>query len=118
MSGIRAIIEGSIKDYEAFAELAKRACAFVEENERGILVYECFADQASGRFLWQETYRDDEAFLTHVRNMTETGIMGEAMAVADFDRTTILDPVTDPQAREVLEQMGAVQLNGLARVVR
>lgn len=118
MSEIRAIIEGTAKDYDAFTDIAKRACAFVEENEPGILSYECFTDETSGRFLWKETYQDAAAFLTHGQHMSETGIMDEVTQVVDFDRVTILDPVPDAQARGVLAQMGAIWMQETAQVQR
>lgn len=112
------IVEGTAKDYEGFAALAERACAFVDEHEPGMLTYECYADETTRKFAWMETYADAEAFLTHTGNMTEIGVMDEAATVVDFDRVTVLGRVTDPQVNAVIEQFGAATLPKLSGVTR
>lgn len=118
MAVIRQLVEGSARDFEEFTDLARRVCALVEEELPGTLHYECFADPATGRFLWDESYRDAQAYLEHLEKLTEAGVMEKVAELVDFDRVTVLTPVEDPQVRAVMEQFGAVELSPLARVER
>lgn len=118
MSQVRIILQATISDYASCMTTAKKACAFVEENEPGTLVYECFADELSGRLLWHETYADADAFITHMENMNETGILGDMMAASTPDQVTSLNPSEDPRVVQTLEQFGSLQLCDVGGVVR
>lgn len=118
MSQVRVILQGTVSDYTSCMTAVKKACAFVEENEPGTLVYECFADEVSGRLLWHETYADADAFITHMQNMNETGIIGEMMAAVTPDQVTSLIPSEDPRVVQALEQFGILPLRGVGGFVR
>lgn len=118
MSTVRLMMQGTTNDYEAFSEFAKRAATYVEEHEPGAIAYECFADENDGRVVWHEMYENADAFLTHVQNMTQTGMLDETMNLVDIERLTVLTRITDPRVREVATQFGAEQLHGLAGFTR
>jgi quinol monooxygenase YgiN len=118
VSTVRLISQGTTNDHQALSEFVDRGCAYVRTNEPGALAYECFADEASGRVLWHETYEDVDAFLLHVQNLMETGMLEDLMKVYDIERISVLSRVTDPRMKEVVQQFGAVELHGLGGVVR
>ncbi len=118
MSKVRLIVQGSVTNYEGYTEAVKRACAYVEENEPGTLVYECFADEERGRTVWHEIYADADALLTHYQNMMETGLAEQAMQAFQPEQVTVLTRITDPRVEDLVQQFGAVKLHGLAGVVR
>lgn len=118
MSIIRVVVRGVTSDYNAFADIARHACAFVEDNESGALAYECFASQDTGQILWHEMYADADAFLAHVDNFVTSGIMEETMRIVNMDPPTIVTRIRDPRVRETAAQFGATELGGLAGYVR
>lgn len=118
MSKVRIIIQGPVADYEAFTDFAKRACAFVEQNEPQALAYEYFASEEGGRAILHEMYADSDAFVTHFGNLTETGLLDELLQVFSPEQVTLLDRVTDPRVKEIAQQFGATELSGVAGVVR
>ncbi len=118
MGNVRAIVRGTAKDYEAFVDIAKRACSLVEANEPGTLRYECFVDEENATFIWYEVYEDSAAFLQHNQNLSEAGVMEEVGELVDFEGMTILGDVTDPELREALDQFGAQILKRKVGVVR
>ncbi len=118
MATVRVISQGTTNDYEALANLVKRGCAYVEENEPDALVYECFADETSGRVVWHEMYSDEDHFVTHVHNLTSSGMLDELMQVYEIERITFLTRITDPRVQEVAQQFGAATLHGIGGLVR
>lgn len=118
MSAVRMISQGATKDHEAFSEVVKRACVFVEEHEPGTVAYECFADEVSGRVLWDELFADADAFVTHIHNLSETGTLEELLGVYEIEQITVLTPIVDGRVKEIAEQFGAVELHRLGSVVR
>jgi quinol monooxygenase YgiN len=118
MSTVRVVVRATTSNYDTFTEIAKRACAFVDEHEPGALAYECFANETNGNILWHEMYADEDAFLAHAKNFTTNGIIEDTMRVVEMGRPTILTRITDPRVREVATQFGATELHGLAGIVR
>lgn len=118
MSKVRTILQGPVSDHEAFMTSVKKALAFVEENEPGTVVYECFADESSGRALWHEMFTDEDAWVTHITNMTETGILPEMLEVLTPDQVTVVTSSQDPRVLEIAQQFGAVRLHGVGGFVR
>lgn len=118
MSKVRVVIQGTATGYEAFANVAKRMRAHVEENEPGALAYECFADETTGQVLWHELYEDADAFLAHFQGMSDNGLMDEMLRTFTIEKVTSLARVTDERVSGLLEQFGGVQLHGLTGLVR
>lgn len=118
MSKVRTILQGPVSDYAAFMTSVKKACTFVEENEPGTLVYECFADELSGRALWHEVFADVDALLTHADNMNQTGILGEMLTVLTPDQVMVLSGSEDPRVQQFAEQFNALKLSGVGGFVR
>lgn len=96
MSVIRQLVADSTKDVERFNELAERVYALAEDRLPGTLHYECFAHATTGRFLWEETYRDPAADLEHLTTLTDSGLMDEVSQLVDLDGVTVLTPIDVP----------------------
>jgi quinol monooxygenase YgiN len=118
MSASRSIAEWTTDKYEAAVDLARRMTDYIKANEPDTLIFEWFGDQESGRVLWYQEYRDDEAFLTHVQNMADQGFREETLQVLALDRVVLLTPPNHPTVKEMAQQPGFVKLQGIARVVR
>lgn len=118
MSTVRMLSQGSTNDYEAFSDVVKRACLFVEDHEPGTRAYECFADEASGRVVWHEMFDDADAFVAHVQNLSDSGLLEDLMRVYEIERITALTRISDPRVKEIAQQFGAVELHGVGGVVR
>ena len=118
MSTVRMTIEGTVTDYEGFTSFAKHMCEFVEANEPDVLAYEWFADQEAGRAAVHEMYASEDAFLAHFQRASEAGDLDEFMRVLDIDRVTTMNRIQDQRVRDIAEQFGAIELHGVAGVVR
>lgn len=79
---------------------------------------EWFGDEKTGRVLWYQEYRDDEAFLTHAQNLAEQDFREEIFQVLALDRVVLLTPANHPTVKEMARQPGFVKLQDIARVVR
>ncbi|MBW3605828.1 MAG: hypothetical protein KY460_13175 [Actinobacteria bacterium] len=75
-------------------------------------------DEATGKIVWYRVYTNDEAFLQHAQNMNEAGFANEARQLLTQDRLLLLTPLTLPQTKEMARQVGAEELESIARVVR
>lgn len=102
---VRYAILGSVKDADAYQDLAQRACTQASAEEPGTLVYNWFLGD-DGVGINEELFESTEAFLTHVGNMTESGLMDEFMQLVDIQAVRVLGPVDDA-AREALAGFGA-----------
>ncbi len=118
MGTVRFTIEGPVKDYEGFSTFAKSLCEHIEAEEPGVLAYEIFADASARRVMLHELYADEEAFLTHVAHMNDTGRLAEMLTLMDFERITILNRITDERVRRIFADFNAVELHGMAGVAR
>lgn len=118
MARVCAILQGTTTDYPAFVRNAERACASVTADEPGALVYECFADESTGAFVWHEVYADSDALLTHIANATEKGIADEFLQLVDLDGITVLGEVDSPELQQVLDTFNAARLAPVAAVER
>lgn len=118
MSVSRSIAEWTTNKYEAAVDLARRMTDYIKANEPDTLIFEWFGDEKTGRVLWYQEYRDDEAFLTHVQNMAEQGFRDETLQVLALDRVVLLTPAKHPTVKEMAQQPGFVKLQGIAGVVR
>lgn len=114
----RTILEWTTDDYDTVVALAHRMSEYIEANEPDTLSFEWFGDEASGKVVWYQMYTDDEAFLTHAQNMAEVGLRDELQKVLSFERLMILTPITHPQVRDMAQQLGALQLDQIAGIVR
>lgn len=105
MSQIVIINGGTAKDIEGFRALADQAITVVEAELPGTVLYECYVDPESSRFVWHESYADSDAVLAHAQRLIADGFPQQLPQVADFDFALALgDP--SPEARELLGQMG------------
>jgi quinol monooxygenase YgiN len=118
MSASRSIAEWTTDKYEAAVDLARRMTDYIKANEPDTLIFEWFGNEETGRVLWYQEYRDDEAFLTHVQNMADQGFREETLQVLALDRVVLLTPANHPTVKEMAQQPGFVKLQGIARVVR
>lgn len=118
MSISRSIAEWTTDNYEAAVDLAQRMTDYIKANEPDTLIFEWFGDEESGRVLWYQEYKDEEAFLTHAQNMAEHGFREETFQVLALDRVVLLTPVEHPTVNEMAQQPGFVRLQGIASVVR
>lgn len=118
MSVSRSIAEWTTDKYEAAVDLARRMTDYIKANEPDTLIFEWFGNEETGRVLWYQEYRDDEAFLTHVQNMADQGFREETFQVLALDRVVLLTPPNHPTVKEMAQQPGFVKLQDIARVVR
>lgn len=118
MSVQRSFAEWTTDNYEAAVDLARRMTDYIKANEPDTLIFECFGDEETGRVLWYQEYRDDEAFLAHAQNMAEHGFREEIFQVLALDRVVLLTPPNHPTVKEMAQQPGFVKLQDIARVVR
>lgn len=99
MSVSRSIAEWTSENYEAAVDLARRMTDYIEANEPDTLIFEWFGDEETGRVMWYQEYRDDEAFLAHAQNMAEQGFREETFQVLALDRVVLLTPHNHPRSR-------------------
>lgn len=118
MSVSRSIAEWTTDNYEAAVDLARRMTDYIRANEPDTFIFEWFGDDGTGRVLWYQEYRDDEAFLTHAQNMAEQGFREEIFQVLALDRVVLLTPANHPTVKEMVQQQGFVELQDIAGVVR
>ncbi len=118
MSTVRYIIQGSVKDNEAFNALAKRACSTVEEQEPNTLAYEWFTDEKSGTATIHELFSSPDAFLDHFERAGNTGVLDELMGCMEIQSVTSLNRIEDERVQGVLDNFGAAYQHGLAGVSR
>ncbi len=118
MSKVRIVIQAKVRDYEGFTSLAKQLCERVEAEEPGTLAYEWFADQMAGRATLHEIYADEEAFLEHFEGVSRRGDLEEFLELVEIEQVTVLNRIVDPRVREIAEQFNAMELHGVAGVVR
>lgn len=117
MSQIVIVNGGAVKDVAGFRALADHAIAVVEAELPGTVLYECYVDPESSRFVWHELYADSDAILAHARRLMADGLAQQLPQVADFDFAVALgDP--SPEARELLGQMGFLVLPMHAKASR
>jgi hypothetical protein len=90
----------------------------MEANEPDVLAFEWFGDEAGGRVVWYQVYREEEAFLKHAQLMEEEGFRDEALGLLSLDRIVALTPPIHPQLKSMAQQQGVVQLRDIAGVVR
>jgi quinol monooxygenase YgiN len=104
----RIVISGRVKDgqVDAFADLGRRATAFVKDNEPGTVIYGWFVSD-DGRFVNEDGYTEDAALLTHLGNMGEQGFLDEYVALVDIESAQVLGEAGDA-AREALTAFAAV----------
>lgn len=91
--------------------------AYIEANEPDTLAFEWFGDEATGTIVWYQVYTNDGA-LQHAQTMKEAGFASETQQLLTRDRLLLLTPLTHPQAQEMAKQLGAEELETIARVVR
>ena len=118
MKESRSILEWTTDDYQAVVDLAGRMSDYIEANEPDTLAFEWFGDEATGKVVWYQVDRDDEAFLTHARTMNAAGFADEARRFLTQDRLLLLTPPTHSQTKDVAKQVGAEELESIAGVVR
>lgn len=118
MAGFRIFNDGKIKDYEGFVVLAKRARDFVEANEPDTITWECYANEEAGRGFFEESYTDEESFLTHFQNSIDHGFVDEILEVFELQNIRVPANITDPRVRQIIDQFGGVQLHEVQRMVR
>ncbi len=75
-------------------------------------------DPASGAFIWNQIYADEEAFLRHAENMRSAGFLEEAMGALKSEWAVILQPPTTSQGNRMKEQTGIQQFEEVAAVNR
>ncbi len=114
----RSVLEWTTNDYDAVVDLARRMSDYIEANEPDTLAFEWFGDETTGRVVWYQVYPNDEAFMKHAENMAESGLRDELQKVLSFERLILLTPVTHPQLKDMAKQLGAVELDEVAGVVR
>ena len=88
-------------------------------QEPGTLTYRMFQGD-DGRLTFYDDYESSEALLAHVHNLTQAGLMEVATSAYEFEGPVILG-TPSPEARAVLEQMGAVireHVDGFSRLGR
>ena len=110
MSRVRALSQGVTKDYEAFSRLMKRETNYIEENEPGTLVMECFADETTGRVVVHEIYADADAFIAHVENLMGGDRITELAEVFELKRLTFLTRIDDERVAAIARQFGATEV--------
>lgn len=118
MSQVRVLSQGLTQDYVAFARLMKRETAYIEENEPGTLVMECFADDASGRVVVHEVYADADAFIVHVESLMGGDRITELAEVFELKRLTFLTRIEDERVATIARQFGATEVAGVAGFAR
>ena len=114
----RSVFEWTTNDYAAVVDLAIRMSDYIEANEPDTLAFEWFGDEETGKVVWYQVYKDDEAFLTHAQNMVEAGFRSEAQQLLTYQRALLLTPLTRPQTKEMASELGAEQLEPISGVVR
>ncbi|HEX6299298.1 MAG TPA: hypothetical protein VF148_02390 [Acidimicrobiia bacterium] len=114
----RSIVEWTTDDFPSVVALAERMSDYVEANEPETLAFEWFGNENTGKVVWYQVYANDEAFLTHARNMIEAGFRVEAQQLLTQDRLLLLTPLTHPRTREMARQVGAEQVVPIRGVIR
>lgn len=118
MSVSRSIAEWTTDNYESAVDLARRMTDYIRASEPDTLIFEWFGDEETGRVLWYQEYRDEEAFLTHAQNMAEQGFREEIFQVLALDRVVLLTSANHPTVKEMVQRQGFVELQDIAAVVR
>ena len=118
MGVFRSMVDWTTDNYEGVVDLARRMSGYMEANEPDVLAFEWFGDEASGRVVWYQVYRDEEAFLKHAQLMEEEGFRDEALGLLSLDRIVALTPISHPQVKIMAQQQGVVELRDIAGVVR
>ncbi len=85
----------------------------VQQNEPGTLFYRCFADEATGKVSFVDTYASSEAFLTHLSRPTVEKAIGAIMERADVEHCTVFGTV-DANAKAALDKFQAEYLPEVA----
>lgn len=118
MAEVRVIAELTAKDSEAAANFVQRVSTFVETNLPDTLAWESFTDEATGRWIWYEVFKDEQALAAYERVVNQEGMREDAGKIFEFDRVTLLTPLADPRLKELFEQIGAVEMRGVAGFTR
>lgn len=116
------IAGGTARDLPGFRTLVDEAMAIVEGDLPGTLVYDCYVDEQTARFVFNEAYAneayaDSTAMLKHLERMMAAGIFDRVPELADFDLNVVLGEVSD-EVRERLGEMGFDFHRQLAVMVR
>lgn len=96
--------------------------AIAEGDLPGTLVYDCYVDEQTARFVFNEAYAneayaDSTAMLKHLERMMAAGIFDRVPELADFDLNVVLGEVSD-EVRERLGEIGFDFHRQLAVMVR
>lgn len=118
MEQVRILVEGETRDHEEHALLAKRVQAFVEQYEPHTLVWEVFADPATGQVAWHEVYVSADAYLFHADNMEQQGFFDEFIRQTRLSGVRVLSPITDDRVWKRLRSFHADFLAPVAGVHR
>lgn len=82
--------------------------AFVEANLPDTVAWEAFTDEATGRLVWYEVFKDEQALAGRE----------DAAKLFELERVTLLTPLTDPSLKELFAQTGAVEMRQVAGFTR
>lgn len=94
-----SILELTTTAYPEVVDLATRMSEYIHANEPDALTFEWFGDEVTGEIVWYQVYANDEAFLTHAKNMVDAGFSEEARQLLTQQRLVLLTPLSHPQAK-------------------
>lgn len=118
MAQVRVIAELTANDSEAASQFVERVSDYVETNLPDTLVWEAFTDEASGRWVWYEVFKDEKALAAYERAVSQEGMREDAGKIFNFDRVTLLTPLVDARLKQLFEQIGAIEMGEVAGFAR
>ncbi|MEN8042071.1 MAG: hypothetical protein ABFR95_11270 [Actinomycetota bacterium] len=109
MAEVRLLATGRVKDYEAAVDVLGRVCD-IAAAVSGAVVWEAFADEASGVFVLNETFASEEALVEYERAV-DTGrlrpVIGEVM---ELERLVVFSAIEDEHLNQVIDSMGGIRV--------